>query len=162
MYYRILLWVIIGCLCSCRPEANKTAQEWRLVYKNDRHGQTLEGDKNALLEAVRQGGPIRVGWASRRQSDTTKSVEHLVDAEFMTIANGKEVFAQITPFLAQRPDLTSDTLSMTLLPSHSYWILGTNGTISSVGHDYIKDTVITRAPSSFRHPIGWYAQVPSE
>jgi len=166
MSYRLFMSVLVLVTAfSCTNYQNSSNQvnpEWNLIYQNDQEGRSVSGDKRELIAAVRKGYPIRIGWASRRRNDSTRSVEHVVDGEFLTIANGLEVFAQIKPFLAQRPDLTSDTLSMTMLPIQSNWILGTNGTISSVGIDYARDTVYTSAPKQFRHPLKWYAKTPQD
>lgn len=156
-------FLMVLAFISCTQEENKndkgtSVDEWKLVYKNDKDGNRVSGDRDVLLSYVRKGNPIRIGWASRRQSDTTKAVEHMVDAQFLTIANGSHVFAQITPFLAQRPDLTSDTLSMTLLPIESNWILGTNGIISSVSIDHGKDSVWASPPKLFGYELSWFSK----
>ena len=159
-----LLGILIAlAFISCAQNENKkekitTVDEWKLVYKNDKDGNKILGDKDELISSVRKGNPIKIGWASRRRNDTTKTVEHIVDAEFLTIANGSQVFAQIKPFLAQRPDLTNDTLSMTLLPVQSNWVLGTNGLISSVIIDYTKDTVRTSSPKPFGYGLSWFSK----
>jgi len=156
--------LIILTFASCVNNEDKNEnnnQEWQLIYKNDKEGRPIFGNKEKLISIVRKGYPIRVGWASRRTSDTTKTVEHTVNGEFLTIANGEEVFVQIKPFIAQRPDLTSDTLSMTLLPVQSHWILGTNGMISSASIDFVKDTINTYPPSLFRYRISWFARIPN-
>ncbi|MEM9000652.1 MAG: hypothetical protein AAGB24_10350 [Bacteroidota bacterium] len=156
-----LLVLFVNCNAPQKQEATFSGSEWQFIYKNDKNGQHAYGDKAKLIHAVRKGYSIRIGWSSRRKSDSTKSVEHMVDATFLTIANQQEVFAQITPFWAQRPDLTSDTLSMTALPSQSSWLFGTNGTISSVGVDFVKDSTASYPPSQFRHALSWYAEVPN-
>lgn len=142
---------------GCQKQASDITG-WKLIFQTNRDGTPKYGSKEELINSIRKGSPIRVGWHSRRRNDTTKSVEHFLDATFITIANGDEVFAQLQPFLAQRPDLTSDTLSMTLIPNQMNWILGTNGTISSVGLNYEKDTATAYDPSPFRYEIGWYVQ----
>lgn len=153
-----LLILFIICISCNRNKHTRPRNSWSLVYKTDKNGNKIIGDKNELISFIRKGHPIRVGWRSKRRNDTTKTVEHLVDAEFLTIANGDEVFAQITPFLAQRPDLTSDTLSMTLLPTQLHWILGTNGLISSVSQNYNKDTVNASTPKPFKYEMSWFVQ----
>lgn len=163
---KILFPVVLICVLAfinCTPEEKKnetttTVEEWKLVYKNDKNGNQVFGKKDELISNIRKGNSIKIGWASRRRSDTTKTVEHTVDAEFLTIANGNQVFAQIKPFLAQRPDLTNDTLSMTLLPIASNWVLGTNGIISSVSIDYGKDSVRTSPPKLFGYALSWFSK----
>ena len=82
-----------------------------------------------------------------------------MNGDFLTIANGSELFVQIQPFFAQRPDLNSDTLSMSLLPIQYHWILGTNGLISSVSTDFTKDTVRAYPPSHFGYELSWFARI---
>lgn len=140
-----------------QEETNST-KDWKLVYRNDKNGKAVFGDKEELISIARKGHPLKIGWASRRRNDTTKSVEHIINAQFITIANGSELFAQVQPFLAQRPDLTSDTLSMTLIPVKSNWVLGTNGTISSINIDLGKDSIRTSPPKPFRYSLSWFAR----
>ena len=155
----LLFISIVLIFISCAKEEKKTiVEEWKLEYKNDKNGNKVFGNKDELISYVRKGHPIRIGWASRRRNDSTKTVEHIVDAEFITIANGDEVFAQIKPFLAQRPDLTSDTLSITLMASKIHWILGTNGIISTMSNNYSQDTVNTSKPRQFRYDISWFTK----
>lgn len=160
MRFLIVLLVLSTFIISCESKSNQTdsQDEWKLLYSNNNLGENIYGQKEDLISAIRNGNPIRIAWASRRRSDSTKTVEHVVDGEFLTIANGQEVFAQIKPFMAQRPDLTSDTLSMTLLSNQVYWILGTNGTISSVEKNFKRDTVFVNEPSNFRYKISWFSK----
>ena len=164
-YKHLIIILVVLSILGCTQdkvsqEGTNTIKEWKLVYRNDKNGNTVFGDLNELIYIVRKGYPIKVGWASRRQNDTTKSVEHAIDAQFITIANESEIFAQVQPFLAQRPDLTSDTLSMTLLPIQLNWVLGTNGTISSVNIDLGKDTIRTTPPKLFGYNLSWFAKTP--
>ncbi|MEO0572473.1 MAG: hypothetical protein AAF039_12270 [Bacteroidota bacterium] len=155
------LVVIFGCTPNKNAQAIASGPEWILLYKNDKNGQHAHGNKTKLIHAVRKGYPIRIGWASGPPDDPRGAVEHMIEATFLTIANGKEVFAQVTPFWAQRPDLTSDSLSMAAIPSQSSWLFGTNGTISSVGVDFVKDATASYPPSQFRYGLSWYAEVPN-
>ncbi len=149
-----------ACQPQSSPQVHPTPPTWQLVYKNAPNGDSLSGDKAKLMDAIRYGYPIRVGWASRRVTDSVRSVEHLVDAEFLTIANDSEVFAQIQPFMAQRPYLGQDSVSMSLIPIESRWILSTNGLRSSVGINFQGDTTQINPPSRVRFPISWYALIP--
>ncbi|TAI47584.1 hypothetical protein [Flagellimonas allohymeniacidonis] len=162
-FLKIVLIVLFLVSCTNQNKKNDTlndSQAWQLIYKNDPNGNAIFGSKSELLAIARKGYPIRVGWASRRKNDTTRSVEHTVNGDFLTIANGKELFVQIQPFYAQRPQLTGDTLSMTLLPIQSNWILSTNGLISNVSRDFNRDTTIAYPPSQFRYSLSWFAKVP--
>ncbi|NNF06144.1 MAG: hypothetical protein HKN21_05235 [Candidatus Eisenbacteria bacterium] len=93
---------------------------WVSVYEHDAEGVTLSGSKEALIEAVRAGQPIRVYWAGRR-------VEHATDAGFLTILQG-EVFAQIPEILGQQPSVDPPAIAFRE-PEGTTWttILATNG-----------------------------------
>lgn len=163
MKNHLLIISILTLLYSCQlKNENQDESEWKLIYQTDKEGTTKYGDKDQLIALMRRGEPLRIGWTSKRRKDTTKSVEHLVDATFITIANGNEVFAQIQPFLGQRPDLTSDTLSMTLLPNQLNWILGTNGMMSSFNIDYPQDTIFLNGPSLFKYETVWFVKTRSK
>ena len=91
---RLTILIIAILLSSnCEPESHHCS-EWEIVYKHDENGNLINGDKSLLIEAVRLGYPIRVGFGRRSTNDTLLSIEHIADAEFLTIANGKEGFAQ--------------------------------------------------------------------
>ncbi len=158
---RVVLQVLCSVLfiTSCtQTSSDKAEAKWHLVYKNDKDGKPSFGTIEDLKHAIRNGVPVRVGWSSKSKSDSTKSVEHVVEATFLTIANQKEVFAQIPPFVAQRPDLNSENLTITAMPIHSYWILGTNGYISSVNLLHHTDSIAEYPPRLFGHSLSWFVQ----
>lgn len=126
-----LLLTIIHC-----QTPNSTTSGWQLVYKNDATGKGVFGDKAQLLDAVRLGYPIRIGWGSTR-------VEHVADADFLTIFNGTEVFAQIKPIIGQRPQVNGDSLKITFRTNNK-WVkmAGTNGFSTSLMTDYLQDTIV--------------------
>ena len=68
-------------IASCQIP-NKSNAGWQKVFHNDANGNTISGDKSKLLEAIRLGYPIRIGWGSNR-------VEHVTEADFLTIFEGK-------------------------------------------------------------------------
>ena len=74
------------------------------------------------------GHPIRVGFGGRGRTDTLRSIEHVIDASFLSISNGNEVFAQINPIVGQRPTLDSDSLTINFRTNLNWTILiGSNG-----------------------------------
>ena len=109
---------------------------WQLVYKNDANGNAVYGNKAELLDAVRLGYPIRIGWGGTR-------VEHVADADFLTIFNGDEVFAQIKPIIGQRPQMSDDSLKIAFRPNNKWVkIAGTNGYSTSLMTNYLQDTIV--------------------
>lgn len=120
---------------SCQSTKN-TPSGWQLVFKNDATGKALFGNKTALLDAIRLGYPIRIGWGSNR-------VEHVADADFLTIFEGKEVFAQIKPIIGQRPAIDGDSLKIHFRANNK-WVkmASTNGFSTSLMTDYLQDSIV--------------------
>ena len=139
MKIHLVYFFFVLLIVSCNDNKNS---KWQLIYKNDKDGKVISGTKESLLKAIRNGEEIRIGWESRRVSDTTKSVEHFADAKFLTISNGEEVFAQIDPIIGQHPDLDGDTLSINFRENFQWSILvGTNGFSDRLNIDVLKDSV---------------------
>jgi len=140
----LILMTLIACNKLYKTDNENQFSNWQLIFKNDKNGNSIFGEKEKLINAVRNGNSIRVGWSSQRINDTTKSVEHFAAAKFLTISNGKEVFAQIDPIIGQRPDLDSDTLSINFRESFRWSILvGTNGFSDRLNIDTFKDSVVS-------------------
>ena len=92
-------------LCSFWSFAQQS--EWQLVYEHNEQGEAISGSKEALIEAVRAGQDIKIGW---KMGSGEKIVEHWAMAQFMTIMNG-EVFGQITPILSQSPSFDQNIIT---------------------------------------------------
>ena len=129
--YFILLCVLISC-----QSPTPTTSGWQLVYKNDVNGQALFGKKEQLLDVVRLGYPIRIGWGSNR-------VEHVAPADFLTIFDGQEVFAQIKPIIGQAPQVNGNSLKISFRTNNN-WVkmASTNGFSAGLMTDYMQDTIV--------------------
>ncbi len=104
MNRNIVLIILSFFLISCKQE-NQSNGGWQLVFKNNEKGQTKFGDKSKLIDAVRLGYPVRIGWGGNR-------VEHIANADFLTIFEGKEVFAQINTVVGQEPRIDGDSMKI--------------------------------------------------
>ena len=100
-----IFFIILFVLTGCQVQKQNHKIGWKLIYKNDTQGSSLHGSKEELIQLVRQGYPIRIGFGGQRPNDHSKSIEHVADANFITITNQNEVFAQINPIISQQPDL---------------------------------------------------------
>ncbi len=145
------LLLVILSLAACQTHKSKSG--WQKVYKNDKNGQAVFGDKSKLFEAVRLGYPIRIGWGGNR-------VEHTADAQFMTILDGKEVFAQITPIVGQAPTLRGDSLRIRFrINNHWTKIAGTNGYSTALMTDYLNDSIVGGGDDRYAATT-WYVLYP--
>ncbi len=148
-----LFSVILLLFCSCQmPDNSKTG--WQKVFQNDENGGITFGDKSKLIDAVRLGYPIRVGWGSNR-------VEHVADVNFLTIFEGEEVFAQIKTIVGQAPRIDGDSLKIRFR-TRNHWtnIVGTNGYTMSIMTNYMQDTLVGGDTDRYRSST-WYVLYPN-
>ncbi len=140
-------------LTACHSTTDHQAG-WQKVFQNDANGEVLHGDKSKLIDAVRLGYPVRIGWGSNR-------VEHVADADFLTIFEGEEVFAQIRTILGQAPRIDGDTLKVRFR-TENHWtkIAGTNGYSSGLMTNYLKDTLVGGGTDRYTATT-WYVLYPS-
>ena len=154
----IILTILV--LGSCKPEISPQTQ-WQIVYKNNSKGEKILGNKSTLIAAARMGYPIRLGFGGRRTTDTLKSVEHIADAAFISVINGKEVFAQINAYFGQTPHLDADTLRIDLKHENKWTLLiGTNGERSTLSKHF--DDSKKEESKRGNRGATWYAKLPED
>lgn len=149
----ILFGLLFVFFCSC--ETPKTSVEgWQKIFQNEASGQTTFGDKSKLIDAVRLGYPVRVGWGSNR-------IEHVANADFLTIFEGKEVFAQINTIIGQAPQIDSDSLKIRFR-TQNHWtnISGINGYSTGLMTDYFQDSLVGGGTDRYTATT-WYVLYPS-
>lgn len=144
----ILLSVLV-CVLLCGCAANTShSPDWQLIYAHDKDGNPESGDKQRLLQLVREGRPVRVYWPIR------DVVEHVADAGFMTVMNG-EVFAQIDGIVRQIPDRETRKRIALDAEGQSRWhaVFATTGELRSFqsAEGNLGD---------YRFPLKWYVLTP--
>lgn len=136
------------------------ATQWRLVYRHDADGNALAGSKARLFDAVRRGQPIRLAWGMGATRDGERvSVEHAADPEFVTIANGVEVVAQLAEHIGQRS--YNDPEGARFDDPAVMWrgIMSTRGTFDAVLVDRATGKEVRRLPQ--RAGIAWFGYAPA-
>jgi hypothetical protein len=139
------------CLTSCPPPS------WRLVYHHDADGKPVAGRKEALLDGVRSGRPIRLAWGGSFPGGSGEvSVEHAAEPVFTSIMSG-EVFAQLPEHIAQTSYF--DPAKGTFETPSVMWrgLLGTNGAFDAVYVDRASGKEIRRLPQRAR--VAWFALI---
>lgn len=74
--------------------------QWRHVYTSDPQGKDAGGSRQHLLDALRRGSPLRVGWGEA-DADGKWKVEEFADAQFTSLMNGRDVVAQLDSAMIQ-------------------------------------------------------------
>ncbi len=148
--YLILFAVIFA---ACQPVAQDNGG-WQKVYRNDERGGTTFGSKKALIDAVRLGYPVRIGWGGNR-------VEHVAEADFLTILQGDEVFAQIRSIVGQAPSIANDSLKIRFRMNNQWTkISGTNGYATAFMTNYLDDTIVGGGIDRYAATT-WYVLYPA-
>ncbi|MEO1053095.1 MAG: hypothetical protein AAFX87_20845 [Bacteroidota bacterium] len=152
-HYIITCILSIVGLTSCNDhnqEINDQNTGWQLLYANDGTGNPLEGSKEALMKAVRNGCPIRGSWSVSWDRDTIQGhIEHVADAHFLSVYE-HEVFAQLSPIMRQRPVVEQPIINLDTLNNQQWYaIFSTSGEIRSLM------TGVARHGKR-RRPIYWF------
>lgn len=153
--YFFLLSVVLIFSTGCNSDTESN-ESWKLVYRHDADGNPLYGNKSELIVAVRNGLPIRLGFGGRSLTDTSRSVEHLADVQFLTILDNTEVFGQIAQIIGQAPAREEDG-NKVRFRTHNTWtkIAGTNGYSVGLMVDYINDS-IPNPPGDRKQGASWF------
>ena len=91
----ILVFIFLAAMLSVSAQTKKNSN---LVYEANSNGERTFGSIDSLTNAIQMGKQIRVGFSMG-------SVEHWVDAGFLTIYEG-HVFAQIEGIFIQTPSIS--------------------------------------------------------
>ena len=131
------------------------AQRWSLVYQNDAEGNRMEGSMEALIQAVRDGLPMRVAWSGQSKTNPRIKVEHVADAKFLTIMSDEVVFVQIDPIIGQTPDFEERFIE---LKENTSWvsIMSTNGKCDNLMRNLITGEIIGH--NKVQRAITWFVR----
>ncbi len=121
-----LKWTLVAVLAfaCCTLQAQNDGL-YKVVYEADRNGKRVSGSLEELVQYVRSGNPIRVGWKLGR-------LEHWADAGFITILKD-HVFAQISSIYGQgtsAPSIEVPFVALTTGNPHGWTaVFGTTGEV---------------------------------
>ncbi len=133
------------------------APSWRLAYHHDTNGQRIGGSKEALLDAVRRGYPIRLTWGVS-VPDRGISVEHAAEPVFTTITNGSEVVAQLPEHVGQQSYWNVQQAKFDNPAVLWRGLMTTTGDFDAVFVNRATGEMVRRLPQKAR--IAWYVLAP--
>ncbi|PWL39716.1 hypothetical protein DKG77_02490 [Flagellimonas aquimarina] len=156
---KILLFSMIIVLSSCIKQ-QPFSNDWDVVLKTDRDGSVLKGSKKDLINAIRNGQDLKIGWGAKRED---LSIEHLSSPIWLAILSEKEVMAHLDPQVLSNIDW--DSLNVNYKDSDKLqqeWrvVLSTKSNFDAVWYDKKADTLIRRWPQ--KHIMTWFAKGPVE
>ncbi len=154
MKYIVFMIALMTFLVSCQSKIDQG--RYRVAYKNDRDGRALAGSKAQLIQAIRGGADIRIGWGFKGKVHT---IEHLSDPIWIAVLDEKEVIAHLDPQVLSSVDwdsLTASYADSSLLQQEWRVVLSTNGEFDAVWYDRKKEKMAERRPQN--HTMTWYVK----
>ncbi len=151
---RIFISLVLAIvICSCN-QTEQSNSNWLAVYKNDKQGNTIAGSKQELINAIRKGASIRIGWGAKGKNH---SIEHLSDPIWLAILEEKEVIAHLDPQMLSAIDwekYTAHYADTTLVKNMWRVVLDTQGNFDAIWYHPITQKIIERRPQN--HTITWF------
>lgn len=157
-----LLW---GMACQ-RPESSPGQEPtqkagWQLVYQHDAQGKAIRGSLDALIEGIRQGLDVRIGWGWERElGDSLVRLEHMASPVFLSIIQEEDVSAVIDP----HPLLESylDIEQQAFAKDGNLWqcVLSTQGTFNAQVYKRGSTKLLKNWPQ--RHKLTWFLEYPPQ
>lgn len=142
---------------AAKPLQACAIPQWRHLYTSDPQGQDAGGNRQHLLDALRRGSPLRVGWGEA-DADGKWAVEEFADAEFTNLMNGRDVVAQLNSAMIQTnyTDATKAGLRDPALSWHA--LASTDGRLEALMVE-VATGKVTRKLVQRTH-FNWYAFAP--
>lgn len=140
-------------------QAQPTQNGWTAVYANDENGIGTRGNINDLLEGMRKGYSLKVGWSwTRVLGDSTVTLEHFAEPIFSTIIQEKHVSVVIPahPMLKSYLDISKQEFDK----PDAIWqcVLTTQGAFNAMVYSQTKGELLRNWPQ--KHKMTWYLEYP--
>nr|WP_299343478.1 hypothetical protein [Allomuricauda sp.] len=145
---------LLALLSSCMQQI-PIQNDWQIVLKTDNDGKVLKGSKQALIDAIRNGADLKIGWGVKRED---LSIEHLSSPIWLAVLSEQEVMAHLDPQVLSGIDwenLNANYKDSTLLQQEWRVVLTTKGDFDAIWYDRKADTLIQRWPQ--KHTMTWFA-----
>ncbi|MEQ8362001.1 MAG: hypothetical protein RIF39_15995 [Cyclobacteriaceae bacterium] len=153
-WYCIAL-LFISLVSSCGNDFNGQTK-WKIVVKTDRDGNVTVGNKQDLINAIRSGNSVKIGWGGKGEKH---SIEHLGEPIWLAVLDEQEVVAHLDPQVLSITDwkgLSANYSDSTKLSEEWRVVITTKGDFDAVWYDRVTNKQIQRRPQ--KHPITWFVE----
>ena len=145
--------------CPGQKKDNEHRKGWTAVYSHDENGKATSGKITNLLDGLRKGYSLKIGWSwTRQMGDSAVTLEHFAEPIFLSIIQTKNVSAIINPhpLLKSYLDISKQEFDN---PSHIWQcILTTQGTFNAIVYNQTTGEVVRSWPQ--KHKMTWYLEYP--
>ncbi len=141
-------------------ESIKKPDGWQLAFKHDREGNPIAGSKEDLIQAIRSGYSVRIGWGWEREVEgELLHLEHMATPLYLSIIKDEVVSAIIDahPLLESYLDEQKQTFS----EAGNYWqcIMTSQGTFNARVYHRGTGELLKDWPQ--RHILSWFVEYPT-
>lgn len=150
------LLLIVGLYAIAGCQSPLTTQDYHVVYKNDKEGNTVSGSKSELINYIRAGASIKVGWGVKTEKH---SIEHIAEPIWIAVLDESEVIAHLDPQVLSKTDwttLSANYADSSLLRQEWRVALTTKGSFDAVWIDQVNRKVTQRRPQN--HTMTWFVK----
>jgi hypothetical protein len=155
----IFCWLIAAHFSFAQKNTSFKKSGWTAVYAHDENGVSTAGDINELLNGLRKGYAVKIGWSwTRTIADSTVTLEHFAEPVFVTIIQQKNVSAILDPhpLLKSYMDISKQEFDN---PAHTWQcILTTTGTFNAMVYSRSTGEIVKNWPQ--RQKMVWYLEYP--
>ena len=143
--------LLITLLSACNIEVKNT---YKVAYKSGKEGQTLKGSKQDLIDAIRAGASVKIGWGWKGED---KSIEHVSEPIWLGVLNENEVIAHLDPQVLSMIDWNESNATYsdsTRLVEEWRVVISTKGTFDAIWYNRETHEQIRRMPQN--HTMTWF------
>lgn len=153
---KITTLILVLLLVSCSYNHKQNNSIWTIAYKSNKQGNTLIGSKQQLINAIRQGASIKIGWGGKGKNH---SIEHLSVPIWIAVLDESEVIAHLAPQILSMTDW--DNLSANYQDENSaktQWrvVITTKGEFDAIWIDRNTHKINKRVPQN--HTLTWFVK----
>lgn len=149
--------------CQSAPPVDRIIDKpdgWQLIFKHDEEGNSIGGSKEELIQAIRSGYSVRIGWGWERERDgEVLHLEHIATPLYLSIIKDDLVSAIIDahPLLESYIDENNQAFS----ESGHYWqcVMTSAGTFNARVYHRGSGKLLKDWPQ--RHILSWFVEYPS-
>ncbi|WP_420603659.1 hypothetical protein [Flagellimonas sp.] len=151
IFYTLLVSILF-IPTSCQKNCNTPV--WAVAMKTAKNGEIVEGSKKVLINAIRNGADIKIGWGSKGKNHT---IEHLATPIWLAILDESEVLAHLSPQVLSNIDwehLEANYEKKEMLGQEWRVVITSKGSFDAIWYDRKHDTLIKRIPQ--QHSMTWF------
>ena len=139
---------------ACQNE--NPSDSWAIALKTDKDGNVLNGSKSKLINAIRGGADLKIGWGWKNGD---KSLEHVAIPNWIGILNEQEVYVYLDHQVLSGIDwenLRPSYQDSSLVNQEWRVAISTDGSFDAIWIDRKQDTLRRRVPQN--HIMTWWVK----